>query len=450
MKRAASPDPAQLELTLKPRRKPAYTAREGNVKVPVYKYGDARWCVAWRQVAGGPRLRVTFESKAEAIKKADETARAIANSQADVTTLSSATRDDYRLAMQELPAGIPLHAAVQEYAAARALVAPHTLLEAAQYFARERIERKAVPATAAIVAELLVQLRDDRRDERRYIEPLARDLGGIVTAFPDLAAATEVDLRAYLGGLRTSRAVRDRETKAMRPAGSAVSARRRDNVRDAAVLLMRFAAKRGYLPAGETPAEAIPRLALGGMVTTYTPQQMEALLTYFAEHDPEWLPWAAIGAFAGLRSSEIMRLEWKMVKWTKGVIAVPRAIARKIRISRMAPMMPPLTHWLQGWHTAAGWVIPRKWANLEKACSRAIGRMCEALEWTAWDNNALRHSFGSNHLARVKSYAQVAVDMGNSPGQVREDYNDPKDDEEAEMYCQVMPPAEIGKIVRIA
>jgi hypothetical protein len=38
--------------------------------------------------------------------------------------------------------------------------------------------------------------------------------------------------------------------------------------------------------------------------------------------------------------------------------------------------------------------------------------------WKRWDNNALRHSFGSNRLPIVKSYAQVALEMGNSPAKV--------------------------------
>src|SRR5688572_13367084 len=97
----------------KPRQKPAYTAIEGNVRVPVYKLADGRFCVAWRQVVGGPRKRETFPTKKAASERADEIAKAIANSQADVVSLSSADRDNYRLAIQALaPIGIPLHAAI--------------------------------------------------------------------------------------------------------------------------------------------------------------------------------------------------------------------------------------------------------------------------------------------------------------------------------------------------
>ena len=78
---------------------PVYVAKVGNVAVPVYRYKDGRYCVTWRQVSKGPRLREMFTVKKEACERADEIAKSIADSLADVVTLSSADRDAYRLAM---------------------------------------------------------------------------------------------------------------------------------------------------------------------------------------------------------------------------------------------------------------------------------------------------------------------------------------------------------------
>ncbi len=422
------------------RGKPIHVARVGNVRVAVQTYGDGRFIIRWRQTARGERLRETFTRKKQACARADEIALALANSLADVVTLSSADRDSYRLAVQALaPLGIPLHAAVAEYVAACARVKPHTLMEAANFFVRGHVERLVCPPTEGILEELLAELADDRREARRYIVPLKRDLVRFVEAFPDLSAATEEALREYLRALRTTRKRQQRDGTS-KPAGEPVSARRRDNVRDAIVRLMRFARKRGYLPEDKTSAaEHVPRVSEGGEVTTFTPPQLADILHHFATRDREWLPWVAIAAFAGLRTSEVLRLDWSAFKWSSGTIAVSSRVARKVRISRQAPLLEPLVAWLADFRDKTGPVIPRNWKDMEAAHSDALARLRKALAWQTWDNNALRHSFGSNRLAVVKSYAQVALEMGNSPAQVREHYNDPKPESDAVKYFAVMP-----------
>lgn len=437
------------------RGKPVHVARVGHVRVPVQTYADGRLVICWRQTAGGRRIRETFTVKKEAIARAEEVALAIANSLADVVTLSSADRDSYRLAVQKLARmaekrgddPVPLHAAVDEYVAARERVAPHTLMEAANFFARGHVERLTVPSTSRILDDLLAELADDRREARRYIGPLKQDLLRFVAAFPDLQDATEDAVREYLRNLRTTRKRRQRDGT-FKPAGAPVSARRRDNVRDAIVRLMRFARKRGYLPGDKTSAaEYVPRVSEGGEVTTFSPQQLADILQHFATRDREWLPWAAIAAFAGLRTSEILRLDWSAFKWEAGSIAVSSRVARKVRVSRQAPLLAPLAAWLADWREQTGPVIPRKWKDMEAAHSDALARLRRALGWPTWDNNALRHSFGSNRLAIVKSYAHVALEMGNSPAQVREHYNDPKPESEARTYFAVMPPESVRNLI---
>jgi len=46
----------------------------------------------------------------------------------------------------------------------------------------------------------------------------------------------------------------------------------------------------------------------------------------------------ALGMFAGLRASEILRLDWSMIKFDQGAITVPRRVARKVRASQLVPI----------------------------------------------------------------------------------------------------------------
>lgn len=435
--------------------KPLYVATCNNVSVPILKNGRDRVVITWRQFEGGERKRETFarsnmNGEKGAKARADEIARSIANSLADVVTLSSADRDNYRIATQALaPLGIPLAAAIEEYVAAKKSIPGHTLLEATTFFNRGFVERRICPPTLDILAKLLAQLRDDRRDEERYVKPLKKDLEKFGAAFPDLQLANEDSVREYLRGLKTSKAKRDRETGEVIPAGAPVSARRRDNVRDAIVLLMRFARKKEFLPPDKTSAaEHIAKISEGHEVTTYAPEQVSKILAYFATQDPDWFPWAAIQAFAGLRSSEVLRLQWERVRWDEQYIAVSSRVARKVKTSRKPPILPVLAQMLAPWRGKSdGFVIPRRWKHMNAAHTRAIAGLKKALGWSVWDTNALRHSFGSNRLGILKDIAKVAHEMGNSPGRVREDYNNPKSEAEALAYFSIQPPTTLAKVI---
>lgn len=421
--------------------KPVHIGKSGSIRIPVTLFKDGRYCIAWRQFHGAKRTRETFTDKKKAIARADEIAQAIANGQSDVLTLSSADRDSYRLAVQAVaPFHLPLHSALEEYAAAKALLPQGaSLIEAVQYYHRGiSTQLKRQPA-ATIVEELINQLRDDGRDETAHISKIRKDLERFVTVFPDLTSVSETDIRAYLRGLKLMIG----PTK-----GHPISLRRRDNVRDNIVTLFRFARKREYLPPEKTTvAEHIPRIAQLGDVTTYSPAEVQSILNHLFQHDPDWLPWAAIQAFAGMRTSEIFRLEWSAFNWKTGNIIVHRKVARKIRKDRQIPIQPNLRAWLTSWIEATGPVIPRKWRQLHNAQSYALERLRKSLKREPWDNNALRHSFGSNRLAIVKSYAQVSLEMGNSPGQVKKSYNDPKDEEEAQAYFAIQPPATLQNVI---
>jgi len=422
---------------------PATIVRAGNVRISVHKNGG-RYAVAWRPFAGARRSRETFPTRSAAIARAREIASAIANGQGDAVTLTAATRDDYRLAVQSLPPGIHLHTAIEEYTAARALIPGHTLREAAAHFAAHSNTRPC-PPTAAIVEDLLSVLRDNRRSEAFTIRPLENDLRRFASAFPSMASATEPSIRAYLRGRTTKNASGDK------PAGSPVSPRRRDNILAFIIQLFRHAVTRQHIPPGITAPERIAWISeSAATVTTFNAPQLAALLTFFHDHDREWLPWAALAAFAGLRTSEIFRLQWSAAKWHQDSIAISGMVARKTRVSRHAPLLPVLRAWLAPWRNATGNVISARATEIQtaRAHSPALRRACRSLGWARWPINVLRHSFGSHRLAITKNIAQVALEMGNSPAMVREHYNDSKPEDESAAWFSVTP-SPAGNIIQL-
>lgn len=422
-----------------PKRKPIHVARVGNVRVPVYKFLDGRFCVAWRQFAGGKRIRETaFDTQKAAIARAQEIALALANSQADVVTLTSADRDVYRLAVQKLAKfGAPLHVAIDEWAAARERLGAHSISEAVNSFMRGHVDRMACPPSEEIATELKDQLRDPHRPASvKHLEGISQHLPPFCKSFPKLDTVTEKDLRAYLRELKTRK-------------GGPVSARTRDNVLGSILRLFRFARTRGYFPADRiTPAEQIGRVSIQGEVRTYSPEVLGKL---FAAVEKEWLPWLALAAFAGLRTSEIFRLRWDAIRWSQGVIAVPIRVARKVNRPRLVPVLPNLQLWLADKKEAVGPIyFPEPtWEALEKRHGRAIKALEKAVEGFKWDRNALRHSFGSYRLAKIQNIEQLRLEMGNSPRQIQTYYNDPKTAEEAALYFSIVPGGAVKNVVQM-
>ena len=80
----------------------------------------------------------------------------------------------------------------------------------------------------------------------------------------------------------------------------------------------------------------------GGNVEVFTPSELPSLL---AAASPDFLPCLAVGAFAGLRSAEIERLEWNDMRLAERCIVVG-ADKAKTASRRVVPMADNLAAWL--------------------------------------------------------------------------------------------------------
>ena len=133
------------------------------------------------------------------------------------------------------------------------------------------------------------------------------------------------------------------------------SGRTKNNYRAALATLFSFARQKGHLPRGQqTEAEFSTRYnGKGGEIGTYTPKQLQILLSRI---EPRMIPFIAIGAFAGLRSAEIARLEWQEVRFDQDVIELKAAKA-KTASRRLAPILPALRAWLSPMRKESGKVL---------------------------------------------------------------------------------------------
>src|SRR5260370_42511122 len=107
-----------------------------------------------------------------------------------------------------------------------------------------------------------------------------------------------------------------------------VSATTRNNFRRVLIVAFNFAVDRGYCVSNPAEKSAKAKV-VEGKVGILTVSQTARLL----EASPrELLPFAAIGAFAGLRRAELERLDWSEVDLQSGLVEVPPSKAKGTRI----------------------------------------------------------------------------------------------------------------------
>ncbi|MEI7728653.1 MAG: site-specific integrase [Verrucomicrobiota bacterium] len=173
------------------------------------------------------------------------------------------------------------------------------------------------------------------------------------------------------------------------------------------------------------------------------------------EFDPFY--YLAIGAFAGLRSAEIERLDWAEVHLADRFIEVKAAKA-KTASRRLVPISDNLAQWLAPYAQEAGRVAPAD--NIQSNIMRLVKETNEALKAAAqtagkdpamaktvkWKQNALRHSFISYRVAEVQDVPKVALEAGNSPAIIFQHYRELVRPAEAKAWFSIAP-GQDGKII---
>jgi len=386
--------------------------KAGNAAVKIYS-GKSRGYDLFTVVhyIGGTRKRESFGNLAKAKDRAREVARAIINGRTAVLELTNADREGYVGATELLrPVGIPLHSAIEEYVAARSHLDGESLLSAVKEHARRchHVVDKRVPE---IVEEFLAAKQRDGVSQR-YIQSLRSHLNRFSSAFQtNIGSVAARFIEEWLVAQK-------------------IGPRARNNTRMSIITLFRFARFRGYLPKGQaTEAEEVTKARdRGGKIGILTPKQLANLLK---SEDEEARLYFALGAFTGLRSAELIRLEWDDVNFPRGHIQVGKAKA-KTATRRLVPIQPNLMQWLSPYRGRTELVFAS-----EHAASRSIGQAKDIIG--DWPPNALRHSYATYRLAQCHDAARVALEMGNSPQMLFRNYRELADEQDATAWFNIIP-----------
>ncbi len=382
--------------------------------------------------ATGQRRLDSYPTEAEALDAAQRLARQLSERQVVAASMTNGQASEYAAAVLTLkPHGVTLTSAADTLAKCLETVRDlSSLLAAVQFYAarHKSLTRKPV---AEVVTELLT-VKAARKASTRYLQDLRVRLARFADAFrKDCCDVTTAEVQAWLDSLNLSR-------------------QSYMNFRRVAQLLFEFALARGY--AADNPVTGTESLTVaGGAVGVFTPAEIRRLL---AAATPDFLPCLALGAFAGLRSAEIERLEWSDIHLAERHIVIG-ADKAKTASRRVVPISDTLAAWLAPYaaHMGAVWQGTHEAFYIaQQATAAATAVPADAQSGTPakpalkWKQNALRHSYASYRFAQTASAGRVAGELGNSAAVVHRHYRELVKPADAERWFAVKPDAEANVV----
>lgn len=378
----------------------------GNIAFLVANYAD-----------GEHRRLDAYPNEAEALAAAGKLAKRLDARDYVAASMTRAQAIEYADAVKSLePFAVTVRDATSAVALCLKAIGDLANLHAAVKFYRERHKQVVKKPVPELVTEFLA-LKESRGASLRYL----KDLGPRLSRFADACHkeagnVTTADIQDWLDGMK-------------------LGPQNYRNYRTVLNTLFQHAVARSYC--FDNPIEGVERVKVdSGEIEIFTPAEIAKLL---ASASPEFLPFVALGAFAGLRSAEIERLEWQDIDLAGGFITVGAGKA-KTRSRRIIPIQPNLAQWLIPYACQSGLIWKRTNNDLQDAraaCVKASG--------VKWKDNGCRHSYISYRLADTQNAAQVSLEAGNSPGVVFKHYRELVKPDAAKSWFAVAPeqPAKI-------
>ena len=371
--------------------------------------GRRFYCVTWPKIGKG-RNRQFFRDKSEAETVLQQKLIEQQNYGTAGLSFNDRQRAEYLECAEKLqPFGVTLRDAVKFYL-------PH--LQAANR-----------SCTVAELTKERLAVKTADGASARYLADLRSRLGQFAATFgtKPVAEITATEVDNWL------RILSDSAT------GRCLSPTTRNNFRRVLVSTFNFARSRGYCV--ENPAaQSAKAKEIDSPVGILSVEELAQLL---GNAPSDLIPYLAIAAFAGLRSAELERLDWKEIDLESGLIEVTATKAKSAR-RRFVRIQSNLARWLQPHAQLRGEVTPLNYRKLLDAARESAG-----IE--QWPNNALRHSFASYHLAKFNDAAALALELGHTNSNlVFQHYRQLVKPKQAERYWEIAPAAPGKKVIQFA
>lgn len=311
----------------------------------------------------------------------------------------------------------------------------------AEAIARMRVDSATISVTAAIRAYLGAKEAEGLSD--RHQKDLRLRLSRFENNFGTraLASIATDEIDRWIASLAHPVKAKDRG-KPARPVP--LGARSKAHYRAKLHALFAYGAARGRRWVASNPvADAVAiKVRKSDRVEIYTPGEIKTIMETACKHTPDLIPVLALGAFAGLRTSEAMRVDLALVDFKSKHLRVTGKTG-----PRLAFLSPAARAWIATQPRRSGLV----WEQDERTLHGRIGELFELdeLKKVCRIHNGLRHSFASYRCAVLRSPDAVADEMGNSASVIKTHYRELVSPQQGKAYFATLPPKGPAKVVSI-
>lgn len=372
---------------------------------------------------GGVRQRHTEDSLKAAKAYARQKSIEIKNEGVTAFSLSHIQKVDAAQAFNLLPPGATLKLIVRDYLQAQDKLTGVPLQNAVDYFVRHNNPQGGIKTVSELLTGYIaVKEKGNRRqrtitDVRTRIGKFAKEWGA-----QPVHAITSKDIEAWM----------DR---------GQFKGQNRINYLRVLHGFFNYARKQKLIEHNPADRDAIERPACDERLPEiYTYSQVQSMLS---AADKAFVPYMAIGFFAGVRPSELEGLDWGDVDFESNLITVRPAVA-KMRRQRFIEMSANLTAWLLPYRRKSGRIVPA-----EKSIIR-YRRQLVIKTKIPWIPDGMRHTFASNYLAHANDINKTMMQLGHTgrPDMLFRHYRNLVKPADAAKYWEIRP-AQADNLVQL-
>ena len=174
-------------------------------------------------------------------------------------------------------------------------------------------------------------------------------------------------------------------------------------------LLFAMAEKAELIAVNPCAGVEVKVLADEAEISCMTPAQARELMRVVSVTGPDFIAYAALGIFAGLRTGEIEQLSREDIQFDEGVVVVSSAMV-KTRARRVVKLPVNAVQWLRFWAEK----MPGQVRVLPFSWERRWAALREFAGWRLpWPKNVMRHTAASMHFAAHGDEAAVKTMLGH-------------------------------------
>ncbi len=274
-------------------------------------------------------------------------------------------------------------------------------LTQAATLAKKHVRAPSGNVTVRKIIDQMIAEKESGNLRDRSVRDLRNRLDIFAQTFGERTAAeiTQAEIESWLKELR---GISERSVAGLSP-------RSRKNYLITVRTFFTWAINRGFRSA-ENPATSIatPKIDWEAPSILTVAEAEKLLRAAKKEQDGRLLGPVVLGLFAGIRSNEIMRLDWSAVDLAEGIVTIGSQIAKKRRL-RVIELMPNCIAWLKTISKREGRIAPGKYGVRWTQFVKDAGFP----DWGENRSNAMRHSFGSYHYALYSDAAKTSAMLGH-------------------------------------